>query len=164
MESLSGFSLAFLFFDLTCFRGTSVLLHITIVSSFYCWGLSYGINMLRIVYPFPCWLTLDSYWVLGFVIRANINILTFLYKVLFVDMYFNLLGKYLEVYLLFPGVGWASLVALWWGICLPMQKTWVRSLGWEDPLKETVTHLPGKSQGRGVWWATVHNVAELDTA
>ena len=29
----------------------------------------------------------------------------------------------------------------WSRICLPMQKTWVPSLGWEDPLeKEMATH------------------------
>ena len=39
------------------------------------------------------------------------NILTFLCKVLFVDMYFNLMAKYLVVHLLFPGIGWASLVS-----------------------------------------------------
>ena len=43
---------------------------------------------------------------------------------------------------------WASKVAQQSRICLPMHKTQVRSLGWEDPLeKEMVTHsifLPGK--------------------
>ena len=34
------------------------------------------------------------------------------------------------------GLSWASLVAQWYGICLPMQKTWVGSLGWEDLLQE----------------------------
>ena len=29
-----------------------------------------------------------------------------------------------------------SLVALWWRICLPMQKTQVWSLSWEDPLEK----------------------------
>ena len=28
---------------------------------------------------------------------------------------------------------WASLVAQWLGICLPMQGTQVRALVWEDP-------------------------------
>ena len=28
---------------------------------------------------------------------------------------------------------WASLVAQWLRICLPMQRTWVRALVWEDP-------------------------------
>ena len=51
--------------------------------------------------------------VLVFVIRANMNILTFLCTVLFMDMYFNLVGKYLAVPFLFPGIGWASLVAQW---------------------------------------------------
>ena len=48
-------------------------------------------------------------------------------------------------------------------------ETWVRSLGWEDPLgKATATHssilawrIP---KDRGPWWATVHGVAKcLDT-
>ena len=35
----------------------------------------------------------------------------------------------------------ASLVAQWERICLPMQETWVRSLGQEDPLQEEMaTH------------------------
>ena len=43
-----------------------------------------------------------------------------------------------------------------------MRKTWVQSLGWEDPLeKGMATHsniLAWKSHGRGAWWATVHAV------
>ena len=50
----------------------------------------------------------------------------------------------------------------------PMQETWVRSLGWEDPQGEGVaTHssilalkIP---MDRGTRQATVHGVAELDT-
>ena len=46
-----------------------------------------------------------------------------------------------------------------------MQETWVRSLGWEDPLEEGMeTHssilvwrIP---MDRGTLWATVHGVAE----
>ena len=35
----------------------------------------------------------------------------------------------------------ASLVDQWWGICLPMQETWVRALSQEDPLeKGMATH------------------------
>ena len=49
-----------------------------------------------------------------------------------------------------------------------MQETWVRSLGWEDPLeKDMATHsnilacrIP---MDRGAWWAIVHGVVELDT-
>ena len=49
-----------------------------------------------------------------------------------------------------------------------MQETWVHSLGWEDPLEESmVTHssilawrIP---MDRRAWWATVHGVEELDT-
>ena len=48
-----------------------------------------------------------------------------------------------------------------------MRETWVRSLGWEDPLEEGMaTHssilawrIP---MDRGAWWATVHGVAESD--
>ena len=44
-----------------------------------------------------------------------------------------------------------------------MQETWVRSLGWEDPLEEGMaTHssildwrIP---MDRGTWWATAHGV------
>ena len=48
-----------------------------------------------------------------------------------------------------------------------MQETWVRSLGWDNPLEEDMaTHssilawrIP---MDRGAWWATVHRVAESD--
>ena len=49
-----------------------------------------------------------------------------------------------------------------------MQETWVRSLGWEDPLEEgMVTHsnilawrIP---MDRGIWQATVHKVTKSQT-
>ena len=46
-----------------------------------------------------------------------------------------------------------------------MQETWVRSLGWKDPLKEGMaTHssiLAWKiPRDRGAWRATVHSVAK----
>ena len=53
--------------------------------------------------------------------------------------------------------------------CLPsMQETWVRSLGWEDPLEtEMATHssiLAWKSPMDGeAWWATVHGVTKSQT-
>ena len=42
-----------------------------------------------------------------------------------------------------------------------MWETWVRSLGWEDPLeKGMATHSSysclENSMDRGAWWATVH--------
>ena len=46
-----------------------------------------------------------------------------------------------------------------------MQETWVRSLGWEDPLEEGMatysTTLAWRipKQQTGVGWATVHDVA-----
>ena len=43
-----------------------------------------------------------------------------------------------------------------------MQETWVRSLGWEDPLEEGMaTH--SSILARGAWQATVHGVKESDT-
>ena len=44
-------------------------------------------------------------------------------------------------------------------------ETWVRSLGWEDPLEEGMaTHSSiiawGIPMNRGIWWATVHGVAK----
>ena len=45
-----------------------------------------------------------------------------------------------------------------------MQETWVQSLGWENPLeKEMATYssvLAWEILDRGVWWATVHEVAK----
>ena len=46
-----------------------------------------------------------------------------------------------------------------------MWETWVRSLGWEDPLEESMaTHssiLTWKiPMDRAAWWATVHGVAK----
>ena len=49
-----------------------------------------------------------------------------------------------------------------------MQETWVQSLGWEDPPEEGMaTHssilaweIP---MDKGVWWATIHGIAESDT-
>ena len=46
-----------------------------------------------------------------------------------------------------------------------MQETWVQSLGWEDPLEESMAihssilarRIP---MDRRAWWATVHEVAK----
>ena len=51
---------------------------------------------------------------------------------------------------------------------LSVQETWVRSLGWEDPLEEGMaTHsniLAWKiPMDGGAWRATVHGVRECDT-
>ena len=48
------------------------------------------------------------------------------------------------------------------------QETWVRSLGWEVPLEESMTahssilawRIP---MDRGVWWAIVHGVTKSQT-
>ena len=60
---------------------------------------------------------------------------------------------------------WASLVTQMVKNLPSMQETWVPSLGWEDPLEESMaTHssilawrIP---MDRGAWWATVHSVAK----
>ena len=62
-------------------------------------------------------------------------------------------------------VVWASMVSSIVKNLPAMQETWVRSLGWEDPLeKGMATHsrilawrLP---MDRGPWWSTVHGVAK----
>ena len=46
-----------------------------------------------------------------------------------------------------------------------MWETWVRSLGWEDPLKEGMTTHSGIPawripMDRGAWWATVYGVTK----
>ena len=49
-----------------------------------------------------------------------------------------------------------------------VQETWVRLLGWEDPLEEGLEihsnflawRIP---MDRGVWWATVHGVTKSGT-
>ena len=43
-----------------------------------------------------------------------------------------------------------------------VQKTWVQSLGWEDPLeKEMATHSSILPMDRGAWQATVHGVTRV---
>ena len=60
----------------------------------------------------------------------------------------------------------ASLVAQMVKKSTSMQETWVRSLGWKDPLKEGMsTHsmswrIP---TDRGTWQATVHGVTKSQT-
>ena len=63
---------------------------------------------------------------------------------------------------------WASLMTQAIKNPLAMRETWIRSLGWEDPLEEGMaTHsiilawrIP---MDRGAWRATVHGVAESQT-
>ena len=61
----------------------------------------------------------------------------------------------------------ASLVAESKRICLPMQETWVQSLGREDSLeKKMATHssiVAWKIPWRGTWQATVHGIAKNQT-
>ena len=60
---------------------------------------------------------------------------------------------------------WASLVAQTVKYLPEVQETWVRSLGWKNPLKEGMaTHssiLAWRSpKDRGAWWAVVHGVTK----
>ena len=64
--------------------------------------------------------------------------------------------------------GTASLVAQLVKNLPTVQKTWVRSLGWEDPLEEGMaTHSSILAWrillDRGAWWATVHGVTKSPT-
>ena len=48
-----------------------------------------------------------------------------------------------------------------------MREIWVQSFGWEDPLEEEMaTHASILAwripMDRGVWWATVHSITQLD--
>ena len=46
------------------------------------------------------------------------------------------------------------------------QKTWVQSLGWEDPLEKgnpLQYSCLENPMDRGVWWATVHGVGNSQT-
>ena len=60
---------------------------------------------------------------------------------------------------------WASLVAQTVKNLPEVQETWVKSLGWEDPLEEGIeTHsrilawrIP---MNRGAWWGTVRGVTK----
>ena len=59
----------------------------------------------------------------------------------------------------------ASLVAQLVKNLSAMQETWVRSLGWEDPLKEGIATHPSIlawriPTDRGAWQVTVHRVTK----
>ena len=63
---------------------------------------------------------------------------------------------------------WASLVAQWWRIHLPMEETQVRSLGRKDPLEKLMaTHSSILAREnpwtRGAQWATVLRVTKNQT-
>ena len=65
-----------------------------------------------------------------------------------------------------PFVLWASLVTQTVKNLPAMQETWIRSLGWEDPLEEGMAlyspaFMPGESHVP--WWATVHMVIKSGT-
>ena len=63
---------------------------------------------------------------------------------------------------------WASLVSQTVKNLPAIWETWVRSLGWEDPLEEGMAthsgiHAWRISMDRGAWWATVHRVKKSQT-
>ena len=71
----------------------------------------------------------------------------------------------------FPGGsdGKESAWGQWQRTYLPMQetiyndKTWVQSLGQEDPLATSPVIFLENSTGRGPWWAIVHGIAKRQT-
>ena len=72
------------------------------------------------------------------------------------------LGKGIDYPFQYP---WASMVAQTVKSSPAMRETWVRSLGWEDPLEEdTATHASILAwrilMDRGAWWPAVHRVTE----
>ena len=59
---------------------------------------------------------------------------------------------------------WAPLIVQLVKNLPAVQETWIRSLGWEDPLeKEMATHssILAWIMDRGAWWAAVHGVARV---
>ena len=77
-----------------------------------------------------------------------------------------LLGRWNE--LLCFGLLWASLVAQTVNNPPAVRETWIRSLGWEDPLeKEMATHSSILAWritiGRGVWQLQSNGVAKSQT-
>ena len=61
-----------------------------------------------------------------------------------------------------------SLVAQWYRLCLPIQETWVQSLGWKRSPGEGNDNLFQYSclenpLDTGAWWVTVHRVAKSQT-
>ena len=65
------------------------------------------------------------------------------------------------------GPDWVSLVAQMVKNPPAMRETWIRSLGWEDPLEEGISHssiLPWElPMDREDWRATVHGVERSQT-
>ena len=60
---------------------------------------------------------------------------------------------------------WVSLVPQTVKNLPAMQETWVLSLGWENPLEESMATHPSVlawriPMDRRAWWATVHGVAK----
>ena len=61
---------------------------------------------------------------------------------------------------------WASLVTHLVKNSPTMWETWIRSLGWEDPLEESMVTQSNIlawriAMDRGAWKATVHGVAKI---
>ena len=79
------------------------------------------------------------------------------------------LGKSPEEVIGYPlQYSWPSLVAQMVKNPPVMRETWVKSLGWDDPLEERMaTHssiLAWRfTMDRGNWWAAVHGVAKSQT-
>ena len=74
-------------------------------------------------------------------------------------LYFETNWKYVVIYPFKNIHYWASLVAQWLRVCLPMQGTWVRALVWEDP---TCHRATGPQLLELCLWATITEPVRLE--
>ena len=103
-------------------------------------------------------------------LSINVNIMVGVVQYRSARCYYRKLGKVYGISVLFLTIPCESTMTSKGQMVknLPaMQETWVRPLGWEDPLeKGRATHssiLAGEFQARmdrGAWWATVHGVTK----
>ena len=81
------------------------------------------------------WVTNQGLWQWGPVVKIGLGILYVYYlAVSYCTFGWPALDGVVEVICLEINNPWASLVAQWLRICLPMQGTWVCALVWEDPI------------------------------
>ena len=129
-------------------------------SSSYCWWSSLGRRLWEnFISCFSIFVLLDFYLLrknddkVFYIINRKNNAITILGKMCFIER------------IVFQSFQWmASLVAQTVKNLPAMWETWVRSLGWEDPLEEGMaTHssvLAWRNPvDRRAWWVTVHGAA-----
>ena len=92
--------------------------------------------------------------------------LIYLFNLLGISWYYQQADTFKIFFLIYVWLHWAFLVAQTVKNPPATQETWVRALGWEDPLEEGMeTHssilawrIP---MDRGAWWSTVHRVPSI---